>query len=131
MNEIDKRAKEFAEYWEENVPKDEVDRSYILAEAVEDELDRDGLSFEEKIIVVRKAFELIEIQKTRTKKERLNTIWKSRAYFTNRGINSTTGKKEVFWDVEKLEAICQNEGLQLQEALGVLQKKIKSNTYLG
>ncbi|HIB1899810.1 TPA: hypothetical protein ACWWDF_002431 [Enterococcus faecium] len=116
-SEITKRAKQFARYWQSTEPVETEDSSYLMSEAIDNELNRDGLSFENKLEVIKRAIELIEKQEPKTKQERFEDVWKSKNFFSKKGIDPVTGEEEIFWEKYSLESYCQNEGVSLQEFL--------------
>lgn len=127
MSEINKRAEQFANYWRSVEPTESDSATYLMAEAIEDELNREGLSFENKLSVIRQGIEIIEKQEPKTKVERLEDVWKNKNLFSKRGIDPVTGKEEVYWDKYSLETYCQNEGVTLTEFIEWKQQLIYVN----
>jgi len=124
MSEITKRAQQFANYWCTVEPTETENAKDLFSEAVEDELSRGGLSFEDKLEVIKKAIELIEKQEPKTKQERFEDIWKNKNFFTKRGIDVSTGEELPYWDKSRLESYCQDEGISLQD---FIDWKIRNN----
>ncbi|MGK0607286.1 hypothetical protein [Enterococcus gilvus] len=91
QTEIEKRANQLAKYWRNIEPTEKEDSTYLMAELIEDELTREGLSFEDKLEVVKRSISLIEKQPPKTKKERLEAISSNEPYFSKQGINVSSG----------------------------------------
>ncbi|MGM0175659.1 hypothetical protein [Enterococcus sp. DIV0800] len=115
QTEIEKRANQLAKYWRNIEPTEKEDSTYLMAELIEDELTREGLSFEAKLEVIKRSISLIEKQPPKTKKERLEAILSNEPYFSKQGINVSSGQEETYWGKYDLERACEEEGIPLQE----------------
>ncbi|MGM0238487.1 hypothetical protein [Enterococcus sp. AZ103] len=123
--EVEKRAEQFANYWRNIRPNETEDKDFLLSDAIEKELNRTGISFENKLDVLKKAIELIQQQKPKTIEERYDSIWLNKTFFTKRGYDLKSGEETIFWDKYSLDDYCQNEGVKTQDFIEwVLQKKI-------
>ena len=113
--EIEKRSERLAKYWRNTKPEGNEDSAYLMAELIEDELTREGLSFEGKLEVIKRGISIIEKQEPKTQKERLEAIAKNEPYYSRRGINVNSGKEEEYWGKYDLERACEEEGILLQD----------------
>ncbi|HHJ3433242.1 TPA: hypothetical protein ACQJHO_000812 [Enterococcus faecium] len=114
MGLIEERAKALAELYRENSGSEE-GKDFILGDLIQDELFREELCFEDRIVVISQSLELIRKQKPRTKKERLEAIWERKNWFSCRTINQETGETEISWKKDELESYCKTEGITLEE----------------
>lgn len=116
-SKIEERAEQFANFWRntEHTASNPEDAATLMAEVIEDELGREGLSFENKLEVVKQGIAIIQKQEPKTKNERLENVWKSKNFFSKRGIDVETGEETVFWDKYALERDCEDEGVTLKE----------------
>lgn len=114
---IEERAEHFANFWRdtEHSASDSEDAATLMAEIIEDELGREGLSFENKLEVVKQGIAIIQKQEPKTKTERLESVWKNKNFFSKRGIDVETGKETVYWDKYALKGDCEDEGVTLEE----------------
>lgn len=115
-SKIEERAERFANFWRNTEhAANSADSATLMAEFIEDELGREGLSFENKLEVVKQGITIILKQEPKTKDERLENIWKNKNFFSKRGIDVETGEETVFWDKYSLERDCEDEGVTLEE----------------
>lgn len=114
-SEINKRAGQFAKYWRSVEPTELEDASDLIVEAIENELNSDGLSFDNKLKVVKQGIEIIRQQEPKSKLERLEDIWKIKNFFSKIGIDPVTGEEKIFWQKYELETYCKNEGVSIEE----------------
>lgn len=103
MGLIEERANALAELYRENSGSEE-GKDFILGDLIQDELFREELCFEDRIVVISQSLELIRKQKPRTKKERLEAIWERKNWFSCRTINQETGETEISWKKDELES---------------------------
>lgn len=114
MEIIEKRANTIAKIIRENA-KTDFDKELILAEQIDDELLSKDLTLSQKIQIIQKALNLIEIQEPLTKEERFEKVWESKNWFSIRTINLDTGKSEIAWKKDELENSCKMYGVKIEE----------------
>lgn len=114
MDPIEKRSNTMAK-----ILRDNADTVYakelLLAEMIDEELMRRDVSFNQKLQIVKRVLDLVEIQEPRSKEDRYMNVASYEERFTINIINLKTGKLESAWDKYELKRYCEIYGITLEE----------------
>lgn len=114
MDPIEKRSNTMAK-----ILRDNADTVYakelLLAEMIDEELMRRDVSFNQKLQIVKRVLDLVEIQEPRSKEDRYMNVASYEERFTINIINLKTGKLESAWDKDELKRYCEIYGITLEE----------------
>lgn len=114
VDPIEKRSNTMAK-----ILRDNADTVYakelLLAEMIDEELMRRDVSFNQKLQIVKRVLDLVEIQEPRSKEDRYMNVASYEERFTINIINLKTGKLESAWDKDELKRYCEIYGITLEE----------------
>lgn len=114
VDPIEKRSNTMAK-----ILRDNADTVYakelLLAEMIDEELMRRDVNFNQKLQIVKRVLDLVEIQEPRSKEERYMSVASYEERFTINIINLKTGKLESAWDKDELKRYCEIYGITLEE----------------
>ncbi|MDT2680038.1 hypothetical protein [Enterococcus gallinarum] len=114
MNCVEKRADTVAKIIRENTDTIN-EKEMLLAELINDELLREDIPFNQKLQIIKRVMELVEIQEPLTKEERFKIVWEYKNLFSIQTINLDTGKSEIAWKKEELERYCNMHEVTMEE----------------
>ena len=114
MDPIEKRSNTMAK-----ILRDNADTVYakelLLAEMIDEELMRRDVNFNQKLQIVKRVLDLVEMQEPRSKEDRYRNVASYEERFTINIINLKTGKLESAWDKDELKRYCEIYGITLEE----------------
>lgn len=114
MDPIEKRSNTMAK-----ILRDNADTVYakelLLAEMIDEELMRRDVNFNQKLQIVKRVLDLVEMQEPRSKEDRYRNVASYEGRFTINIINLKTGKLETAWDKNELKRYCEIYGITLEE----------------
>lgn len=102
MDIVEKRSDTIAKIISENTDTISY-KEMLLAELINDELLSEDITFNQKLQIIKRVMELVEIQEPLTKEERFEIVWEYKNLFSIRTINLDTGKSEITWKKDELE----------------------------
>ncbi|HEA4102831.1 TPA: hypothetical protein U2K93_001978 [Enterococcus faecalis] len=114
MDIVEKRSDTIAKIIRENTDTIS-DKEMLLAELINDELLGEDITFNQKLQIIKRVMELVEIQEPLTKEERFGIVWEYKNLFSIRTINLDTGKSEIAWKKDELELYCNIHGVTMEE----------------
>lgn len=114
MDIVEKRSDTIAKIISENTDTIS-DKEMLLAELINDELLSEDITFNQKLQIIKRVMELVEIQEPLTKEERFEIVWEYKNLFSIRTINLDTGKSEITWKKDELECYCNMHGVTMEE----------------
>lgn len=114
MDPIEKRSNTMAK-----ILRDNADTVYakelLLAEMIDEELMRRDVNFNQKLQIVKRVLDLVEMQEPRSKEDRYRNVASYEGRFTINIINLKTGKLESAWHKDELNRYCEIYGITLEE----------------
>ena len=114
VDPIEKRSNTMAK-----ILRDNADTVYakelLLAEMIDEELMRRDVNFNQKLQIVKRVLDLVEMQEPRSKEDRYRNVASYEGRFTINIINLKTGKLESAWDKDELNRYCEIYGITLEE----------------
>lgn len=114
VDPIEKRSNTMAK-----ILRDNADTVYakelLLAEMIDEELMRRDVNFNQKLQIVKRVLDLVEMQEPRSKEDRYRNVASYEERFTINIINLKTGKLESAWDKDELKRYCEIYGITLEE----------------